>query len=58
MTGFKMLLYGVEAGGKGEVTAFLWGQIVGDVTETLTVRDLMAVAVLPEGQRSSSDLSR
>lgn len=56
MTGF-MLVYGIEAGGKGEVPTFLWGQIV-DVTETLTVRHLMAVAVLPEGQRSSSDLSR
>lgn len=58
MTSFKMLVYGVEAGGKEEVPTFLWGQIVGDVTETLTVRDLTAVAVLPEGQRSSSDLSR
>lgn len=58
MTGFKMLVHGVEAGGKGEVPTFLWGQIVGDVAETLTVRDLTAVAVLPEGQRSSSDLSR
>lgn len=58
MTGFKMLVYGVEAGGKGEVPTFLWGQIVEDVAETLTVRDLTAVAVLPEGQRSSSDLSR
>lgn len=57
ITGFKMLIYGVQAGGKGEVPAFLWGQIVGDVTETLTVRDLTAVAVLPERQRSSSDLS-
>lgn len=57
MTRFKMLVYGVEAGGKWEVPTFLWGQIV-DVTETLTVRDLMAAAVLPEGQRSSRDLSR
>lgn len=57
MTRFKMLVYGVEAGGKWEVPTFLWGQIV-DVTETLTVRDLMAAAVLPEGQKSSRDLSR
>lgn len=58
MPGFKMLVYGVEAGGKGEVPAFLWGLTVGDGTGMLAVRELMAVAVLPEGQRSSSDPSR
>lgn len=44
--------------GRGKLLPFFLGQIVGDITETLTVRNLMAVAVLPEGQRSSSDLSR
>lgn len=58
MPGFKMLVYGVEAGGNGEVPTFLWGLTVGDGTGTLAVRELVAVAVLPEGQGSSSDPSR
>lgn len=58
MPGFRTLVYGVEAGGKGEVPTFLWGLTVGDGTGTLAVRELVTVTVLPEGQGSSSDPSR
>lgn len=58
MLGFKMLVYGVEAGGKGEVPTFLWGLTVGDGTGTLAAREFVAVTVLPDGWGSSSDPSR
>jgi len=50
MPGFKMLVYGVEAGGKAQVPTFLGGLTIGDGTGTWAVRELVAAAVLPEGQ--------
>lgn len=57
MPDFIMLVYGVEAGGKGEVPTFLWGLTIGDGTGMLAVGELMAVPVLPEGQGSRSNPS-
>lgn len=58
MPGFKMLVQGVEAGGKGEFPTFLWGLTIGEGTGVLAIGELVAAPVLPEGQGSSSDPSR